>query len=84
MYDIENGIREISFKVAGNETSDERLLICIPRRYADLFEGAEFEDMHHLSMALMHAGCADEARYYNRPWKVQEYEGDLMRTLGRK
>ena len=78
MYD-----REIKFKIAGKETSDDRMLVSIPRRYADLFENHNFETAHDLSMALMHASCAAEAVYYNRPWKVQEYENDLMRTLNK-
>lgn len=75
--------REIGFTVNGRETSDERLLVSIPRKYADLFEGHIFKDMHDLSMALMHASCADEAEYYNRPWKVEEYEHDLMMVLSK-
>ena len=71
----------VTFKVAGKVTSDDQLLIMIPRRYRDMFEGCEFLDMHELSMAVMHASCANEARYYNRPWKVEEYEHDLMRVL---
>lgn len=72
---------EIRFTVSGRQTSNDELMVLIPRRYADLFDGHEFKDMHELSMALMHASCAEEARDYNRPWKVQEYEGDLKRTL---
>lgn len=73
--------REIKFTVAGRETSNEDLMVLIPSEYKALFEGHNFKDMHDLSMALMHASCASEARDYNRPWKVQEYEGDLKRVL---
>lgn len=78
MYD-----REIRFTVAGRATSDENLLVSIPVRYADMFEGHSFNTMHDLSMALMHASCAAEAFYYNRPWKAEEYEGDLKRVLAK-
>lgn len=75
--------REIVFTVNGKRTSDEKLLIMIPRHYADLFEGHNFGDMHDLSLALMHASCADEAAYYKRPWKVEEYEADLKAVLAK-
>ena len=74
---------ETKFYVDGRETSDERMLITIPTRYKHLFEGHNFANLHDLSMALMHASCANEARYYNRPWKVEEYEADLKRVLAK-
>ena len=74
--------RITNFKVNGKQTSDDALLINIPRCYRDMFEGHEFKDMHELSMALMHANTAYEASIYNRPWKVEEYENDLKRVLG--
>ena len=74
---------DVRFYIGEMETSAERLNILIPRQYRKWFDGFRFEDMHHLSMALMHASCADEARYYNRDWKVEEYENDLKRTLSK-
>ena len=74
--------KEITFTVAGRETSDERLLISIPRQYHDLFEVHNFKDMHELSLALMHASCAAEAAYYGRMFKYVQYENDMLRTLG--
>jgi hypothetical protein len=75
--------REIFFKINGRLTSDEKMLVLIPCNYVSLFEGHDFKDVHELSMALMHANCAAEARYSKRPWKVEEYEGDLRRILCR-
>ena len=74
---------EVKFKINGKETSDEKMLVLIPARYKKLFEGHDFADVHDLSMALMHANCAAEAFYYNRPWKVQEYENDLKAVLAK-
>lgn len=73
--------RVVNFKVNGKDTSDDALLINIPCAYKDLFEGHDFPDMHTLSMALMHANCATEAKYYKMPWKVEIYERDLLNTL---
>lgn len=73
--------REIKFTVAGRETSDEKLLVMIPSEYQDLFYGYNFKDMEQLRLALMHAGCAAEARYY-RSWRLDIYERDLQHTLG--
>lgn len=73
--------REIKFTVAGKETSDEKLLVSIPSEYHDLFDGYNFKDMEQLRLALMHAGCAAEARYY-RNWRQDVYERDLQHTLG--
>lgn len=73
--------REIYFTIDGRLTSDERMLVLIPRKYADMFDGHVFKTMHDFSMALMHASCAAEAEYYRRPWKVEEYENDLRNVL---
>ena len=75
--------RTIHFMVEGRSTSDEDMMVSIPRQYADEFEGRNFETMHDLSMALMHASCAAEATYYRRPWKVEEYENDLKAVLAK-
>lgn len=75
--------RTIHFMVEGRKTTDEDMLVSIPSQYADEFDGHEFETMHDLSMALMHAGCAAEAAYYRRPWKVEEYEKDLRAVLAK-
>lgn len=75
--------RIIKFTVAGRDTTNEDMLVSIPRQYADEFEGHNFETMHDLSMALMHASCAAEATYYRRPWKVEEYEDCLRAVLAK-
>ena len=75
--------KEVKFTVAGKETSNDNLMVFIPSKYKPMFEGHNFKDMHDLSMALMHASCAAEARDYNRPWKVQEYEEDLRNVLSK-
>ena len=72
----------VSFRVNGRKTTDEDLLVLIPVEYKPMFEGHNFPDMHTLSMALMHANCAAEARYYGRLFKVEEYENDLLNCMG--
>ena len=76
--------KEVNFKINGRETSDEKLLVTIPERYADLFEGYDFGSKEHFSKALMYAGCANEAFYYDRWWLVQQNERSLRNILGIK
>ena len=73
--------RPIHFTVNGVDRPDEWYNIMIPRRYLELFENHNFPSKDVLSRALMHAGCANEAYYYNRPWKVEEYERALKKCL---
>ena len=75
--------REIHFKVEGRETSDERLLVLIPRQYADLFEGHEFHTRYDFDLALMNAHCADEAQCYGWDWRKEEYERELRWVLSK-
>jgi hypothetical protein len=70
-----------TFTVANKTYTDEDLLILIPIHYKDLFEGHAFRDMAHLSRAVMFANCANEARYYRRPWLVEQNEKELQHQL---
>lgn len=72
---------EVKFTINGRETSDRELIVLIPLRYADLFEGHEFRSKEHFSRALMYAGVANEAFYYNRPWVMEANERALKRLL---
>lgn len=76
MYD-----REIRFKIGEREWSDDKLMVCIPRRYADMFEGKHFKNKEHFSRCLMFASCAAEAYYYDRPWIQQRDELSLKEAL---
>lgn len=78
---MENFDKEIKFTINGRETSDREYHVLIPFRYADLFEGHEFRSKEHFSRALMYAGCANEAFYYNRPWVMERDERSLKRLL---
>lgn len=69
------------FTVNGREFTEDTLNIVIPQNYKSLFEGKHFRDMHHLSMALMFASCAAEARYYHKPHLLEQNEIDLKATL---
>lgn len=75
--------KEIFFKIDGEETSDKTLLVSIPSRYADMFEGYNFRDAKHLSQALMFVGCANEAFNYRNPWKLADYEDCLRNCLNK-
>ena len=70
-----------TFTVAGETRTDEDLLIMIPIHYREHFEGHAFRDMAHLSRALMFANCANEARYYRKPWLVEQNERELKHQL---
>lgn len=74
--------REIKFTVAGRETSDEDMLVSIPYEYHNLFDGYNFRDREQLRLALMHANCAAEAKYYRMYWRADIYERDLQHVLG--
>ena len=73
--------RTINFKINGEEFTDKQLLVCIPERYADLFEGNEFHSDEQFSRAIMYAGCAREALIYKCPWKFEEYDRCLKDCL---
>ena len=73
--------KEIRFTIAGRETSDEELNICIPGDYAELFDGTPFPDMKTFSRALMFAGVAHEAAM-NARWLLQDsHEGALLELI---
>lgn len=75
-----------TFKINGKTYTDDDLLVCIPSHYKPLFEGHEFPNRELFSRALMFAGCAAEARYYNRMAACERDEAELDRVLlvGRK
>ena len=72
---------EVKFTIGGKEWSDERLMVAIPVHYRDLFENHDFPNMEIFRRALMYASCANEARYYNRPWITQRDEISLRKCL---
>ena len=75
--------REISFTIGGRRFTPDNLMVCIPQRYADKFDGREFEDMHEFSMALMFASSANESAFYGDPHgTLRRYEKDLDNALG--
>lgn len=73
----------VNFTVNGRQTTDEEMIVVIPERYKDLFEGHAFESMHDFSMALMFAGCAFEAWIAGSAWKVYQCERDLKSVLAK-
>lgn len=73
--------RPVRFTIAGRQTSDEDMLVRIPEKYVEMFEGHQFPTMHLFSMALMHAHVAEEAGYYGRPWVAEDAERSLKRCL---
>ena len=75
--------REIHFKINGRDWTDDRLLVSIPSRYADLFEGVNFPSKDLFSRALMFANCAEEAIYYKMDWVYEQDERDLKSLLAK-
>ena len=53
------------------------LLVVIPEQYSDIFRKVRFANMGEFSRALMFARCAEEARFYNKPWLQRENEISL-------
>lgn len=70
--------REIKFTIAGKETSDERLLVSIPRKYADDFEGRKFPTRDAFNVAIMFAHAADAAD--RRYWGNGEFDECQLRN----
>ena len=77
-------VKPICFTIAGQERSDEYYMVAIPTRYQDLFEGHDFPSLEIFKRALMHAGVANEAFYYNRPWIQEDAEKSMKRCLAAK
>ena len=75
---MERVSEEVRLFVGEDEYTSGQLLVVIPNRYKDLFDGARFEDMHHLSQALGAARIAQEARRYDNPFKTAYYEHFLL------
>ena len=76
MYD-----REIHFKIGDRDWTDNKLMVCIPSRYADMFEGVRFKNKEQFSRALMFASCAAEAVDYKRPLIVERDEISLRECI---
>lgn len=77
--ELEN--RPIRFTIDGKEWTDDQLLVAIPHRYADWFDGASFKSRTVFNRALMFASCAAEAVYYGRDWLVERDEAELKRCF---
>lgn len=73
--------RVIHFKIGDRDWTDDTLMVCIPCRYADMFDGVCFKNMAQFSRALAFASCAAEAFYYDRPWLVVRNENSLRECL---
>ena len=71
----------IHFQIAGVDKTDDDYLVSIPAHYVPKFEGHNFPSLEIFKRALMFAGCANEARYYNRPWIVERDERCLEKCL---
>lgn len=71
----------LRFKIAGIDKTDDDYLVSIPLHYASQFEGHNFPTLDIFRRALMYAGVANEARYNNRPWIVQQNEISLKKCL---
>ena len=67
--------------IDGQQFDTDHLFTVIPERYRNEFEGHSFKSMKEFSKAVMFAKCAQEARYYNTPWKVTENENTLRNIL---
>ena len=73
----------INFTIAGKAWTDDDLMVVIPSRYREMFEGHNFKTMHDFDLARMFASCADEAWYYNKPWRAEDDERSLRRVLSK-
>ena len=71
----------VNFKIAGKSWTSDDMLVVIPCRYKELFEGHSFRDKETFSRALMFASCAAEAWYYDRNWVAERDERSLKEVL---
>lgn len=72
------------FQINGVNKTDLDYLVLIPIHYRDRFEGHNFPTLDCFKRALMFANCASEARYYGRPWLVEQNERELEHQLERR
>lgn len=72
---------KVNFIVNNAKTNSEEMGIVVPKSYSSIFENHNFKDMHELSMALMFASCADEAKENNKPWILKENENSLNNVI---
>ena len=73
--------KPIHFKIGAVDKTDDDYLVSIPAHYVELFEGHDFPSLEIFRRALMFANCANEARYYNKPWLTERDERSLRECL---
>lgn len=73
----------VTFKIAGADKSEDDMMVVIPQRYKEQFDGHDFPSLEIFRQALMFANCAAEARYYNATWRVEQDERCLAECLKR-
>ena len=73
--------KPIHFQIADVDRTDDYYNVLIPYYYVNMFEGHSFPSLEIFKQALTFANCANEARYYNKPWIVKENERCLKKCL---
>lgn len=68
------------FTISGEAWDEQKLHVNIPHSMKEMFDGKNFKDMHHFSMALMNAKCAEEAMRFET-LRADMYMKNLKNTL---
>lgn len=67
--------------INGKAYQTDDLCVNVPDKYADMFEGHNFKDMHTFSMALMFANGAQEAIFHDAPFIFMKNDRALKAAL---